>query len=490
VVGWLLNTLYLTAAVALVPWAVWRAVRRGKRFAGFWKKLTGALTESSTSERVIWFHAVSVGEVLQLRALIPRLMQLRPGRTILITTSTSAGHAVARQTFPDCRIDWFPFDLTFAVRRALGRVRPELVVLVELELWPNFIREASSAGVPLMMINGRMSERSYRGYRKLRPMIGPLLRRFSLLAMQTDLYAVRLLHLGADPERVQITGSIKFDGVMTDRQTPQLASLRESFQLNRPGRVFMAGSTHEPEERIVLDAFAVLQEEFPDLRLVIVPRHPERFDDVARLIASRGFTLLRRSAPQSSGSDDASGSRRGHRPPLSADEQGSTGRAVSGRGELRTYRGSRLAPATDAARAEASEAAGRPVCLLDTLGELTACWGLADVAFVGGSLTERGGQNMIEPAACGAAVIVGPNTHNFRDVVEGLSSQRAIRIIGDAGELVDAVRTLLRAPAEAAAQGAAAREFVLAQQGATERTVSLLMDLLPADGSARPAQAA
>ncbi len=431
--GWLLNLIYGLLIAALSPVLVWRAVRQGKYRQGWREKLLGQLPErfaESTDSPMrprVWLHAVSVGEVLQLRSIVARLKDERPDCDLLITTTTSTGHGVASEAFPNCDVAYFPLDFTWAVRSAIARVQPSLIVLVELELWPNLIRHAGAAGVPLVLVNGRMSQRSFRGYRRIRPLMRSLLRRFARLAVQTEEYASRLIELGAPRDHVTVTGSVKFDGVRTDRHTAETLAIRRAFGISDDQWVLIAGSTHDPEERVALETYVELQDEFPDLRLILVPRHAERFAEVARLVESSGLNLVRRSSQSSA---DA---------PLDT----------------------------------------RPVALLDTLGELSACWGLADVAFVGGSLTSRGGQNMIEPAGYGAAVVVGPNTHNFRDIVEGLQFRDGIRVIRQATELTDTVRELLRDTTTAQRQGKAAQAFVLTQQGATDRTLRLLTGLLP-----------
>lgn len=442
-IGWLLNLAYALLLTAASPILVWRAVMQGKYRRGGREKLFGLLPETAEGEQVIWLHAVSVGEVLQLRTIIPRLHSDRPQQTVLITTTTFTGHAVARESFPNCRIAYWPLDFTWAVKVALRRVRPVLVGLVELELWPNFIRETAAAGIPLMLINGRLSERSHRGYRRLRFLVQPLLSRFQALAVQTDEYASRLTDLGAPSNRLTVTGSVKFDGVQVDRHSEQTAELRSAFSITGGDIVLIAGSTHEPEETVALDAWQELQQELPNLRLILVPRHRERFDAVASVVESRGLPLIRRSQRKTS---------------------------TNAEGTSNSLRYS--------------------IGLLDTLGELSACWGLADVAFVGGSLTRRGGQNMIEPAAYGVPVIVGPNTWNFRDVVDGLRSVGGIRSINRGADLATAVRDLLTDPVAAAKQGAAARAFVLAQQGAAGRTLEIMGQLPPPKTLRQPRQAA
>lgn len=442
-IGWLLNLVYAALLIAVSPVLVWRMIVQGKYRDGWSEKFAGWLPISAEGEQVVWLHAVSVGEVLQLRTIVPRLRRESPHLTILITTTTVTGRAVACETYPDCRVAYCPLDFTWAVGNALRRVQPTMIGLVELELWPNLIRQASAAGVPLMLINGRMSERSYRGYRRVRPLIRALLRRFEVIAVQTQEYAERLIDLGAPAKRVHVTGSIKFDGVNVECIADQTQELRDAFGIDNTQRVFVAGSTHEPEEQIALNTWQQLLAEFPDLRLVLVPRHRERFDDVAALIETRGLAVRRRSSVSTS----------------------------------------RRSPATSTS--DNDDRSNTPtVCLLDTLGELSACWGLANVAFVGGSLTRRGGQNMIEPAALGVPVIVGPNTANFRDVVEGLQSVGGIEIVRSAADLPAAVRTLLTDENRSRRQCESARQFVLAQQGATDRTLELMGALI---GLAHPA---
>jgi 3-deoxy-D-manno-octulosonic-acid transferase len=430
----LLNLAYLLILLLAVPVLLYRRIVHGKYRDGWTEKLLGRLPVPDGNAPRVWFHAVSVGEVLQLETLVADLQRQRPDLDIVITTTTSTGLAVAKDKFPRCHVCYFPLDFSWAVRYAIARVRPDAVVLVELELWPNFIREVQRRGIPLLLVNGRISEQSFRGYRRLRFLMRPVLNCFRHLAVQSETYAQRLEQLGAPSERITVTGSIKFDGVQTDRDNPRTQELRRALGIGETERVFVAGSTHAPEEEFALDAWRQLHREFPHLRLVLVPRHKERFDEVARLVESRGLPLRRRSETNAEGGP-------------SFDSRLST--------------------------------LDSPVILLDTLGELSACWGLADVAFVGGSLTPRGGQNMIEPAAYGAAVLFGPNTRNFREVVERLLEGDAARVVRNGDELESQVRELLRNPAAAERLGRNAQRLVLAQQGATRRTLTLITHVLP-----------
>jgi 3-deoxy-D-manno-octulosonic-acid transferase len=418
---WLFNIVYGVLLLIASPVLLYRRVRHGKYRDGWSEKLWGRLPVRTSDRPCVWLHAVSVGEVLQLRSVMKLLVAHRPNWEFVITTTTRTGLDVARREFAEHTVCYCPLDFSWATRTALLRLRPTALVLVELELWPNLIATAKSLGVTVSLINGRLSPRSFRGYRRVRWLVGRLLRQFDLIAVQNAEYAQRFLSLGASTQSVAMTGSIKFDGVQLDRGNPQTAEIRRHFGLRDGETVFIAGSTQAPEESLALDTWQLLRDEFPSLRLILVPRHAERFDEVANLVASRGLPLRRRT-------DTATG---------------------------------HTSPET--------------VLLLDTLGELGACWGLADIAFVGGSLTRRGGQNMLEPAAYGAAVLFGPNTQNFRDIVEQLLSRRAALVVSSGCELTEAVRGFLRHPARGKALGDSAREFVASQQGAAAKTVDLLL---------------
>lgn len=421
---WILNLAYAALLLLVSPVLLYRRWVHGKYRDGWGEKFWGRLPERDGLRPCLWLHAVSVGEVLQIRPLLKQLAEQRPNWDFVITTTTRTGLDVAKKEFAQHTVCYCPLDFSWAVRRAIARLKPAGIVLVELELWPNLVLTAGRLGIPLALINGRVSEKSFRGYRRIRPLVARLLRCFDLLAVQNREYADRLLALGAPGDRMHVTGSIKFDGVQLDRSNLMTEELRSFFGLRNCERILIAGSTQSPEESFALDTWQSLRNEFPDLRLILVPRHKERFAEVAELVTSRGLSLQRRS--------------------LAAGQTGE-------------------------------------VLLLDTLGELGACWGLADIAFVGGSLTQRGGQNMLEPAAYGAAVLFGPNTWNFRDIVEQLLAHDAARVVRSAEELTAVVRAFLREPASAAEFGRRAMDFVATQQGATARTAELLRQLAVAD---------
>jgi len=318
-----------------------------------------------------------------------------------------------------------PLDFSWAVRAAVRRIRPNVLVLAELELWPNLVRAARRQGARVAVVNGRLSEHSFRGYRRIRPLVARLLSRVDLVAVQDETYAERFRRLGAPAGAVHVTGSMKYDGAQTDRNNPTTARLRRLAGIAHDDVVFLAGSTQEPEESLALAAYRRLSGAWPSLRLILVPRHPDRFEAVARVLDDSGVAWQRRTA---------------------LDRQ----------------------PPDPNAR----------VLLVDAMGELGAWWGTAQIAFVGGSLGKRGGQNMIEPAAYGAAVCFGPNTRNFRDIVATMLARRAAVVVHDGDQLTGFVRRCLEDPRRAAELGDRARALVSEQLGATERTLHLMAALM------------
>ena len=426
-----LDLIYLTLLAACGPWLALDALRKGKHREGWGEKLLGRAPRRVGEGPCLWFHAVSVGEVLLLRPMVEEIRRRRPGWEVVVSTTTKTGLAVARQTYPDLITFYAPLDFSWAVRRAIARVRPSALALVELELWPNLIRAAGRAGARVAIVNGRLSARSHRGYRAIRGPLGSTLRRLDSVSAQSAEYAGRFADIGVPSSRLRVTGSVKYDGLESDRGNPATASLRRALGIGPAEVAFVAGSTMEGEEAAALAAYRAAKVDHPGLRLILVPRHAERFDKVAAWLEGEGLPVHRRSRGPSAG--------------------------------------------------------GNPVVLVDTLGELSAVWGLAELAFVGGSLFPgRGGQNMMEPAAFGASVCFGPHTGNFREAVEGLLAVGGARRVADAAALAAALKADLADPEAAAARGEAGRAFVLAQRGATGRTFEAL-DALVGAGAAVPA---
>jgi 3-deoxy-D-manno-octulosonic-acid transferase len=420
-VKYVLNVVYLLLLVLLSPWLVYRAIGTGRYREGLGEKLLGRVPQRQGDRFCVWLHAVSVGEVNLLQPLVAELARQCPDWECVVSTTTRTGYELARRRFPHVTVFYCPLDFSWAVASAVRRIRPGLLVLAELELWPNLIRAAREQGAVVAVVNGRLSDRSFRGYRRLRWFMRGVVRQIDVIGAQTEEYARRFEELGAVPEAVHVTGSMKFDGALHDRSNPATVALRHLAGITQRDVVFLAGSTQAGEESAALDAYQQLAPEFPSLRLIIVPRHPDRFQAVAHLLDQRGVAWQRRS-------------------------------------DLEEHR------ADPQAR----------VLLVDTVGELSAWWGTADIAFVGGSFGTRGGQNMIEPAAFGAAVSFGPWTQNFRDVVSLLVGSDAACVVRDAAELTAFVRACLEDRDAARELGLRAQQLVLAQQGATRRTVDLL----------------
>jgi 3-deoxy-D-manno-octulosonic-acid transferase len=427
----LFNLLYLTALIAMAPRLVYQAVRHGKVRGGWNQKLFGRIDVAAKAKRRVWLHAVSVGEINLAAGLINRWHDAIPDGApeveFVISTSTVTGYELARRRFSADRVFYCPFDLTWAIGRTLRLVDPDLIVLVELEVWPNWIRMARLRNIPVAVVNGRLSDNSFRGYRRFDRILRPTFARLSLVAAQDETYADRFRQLGTPAAHVVVTGSTKFDDAPLSRQTAEVDRLRRlSGSDVGDNRIFLAGSTQAGEERIALAAFAQVADDHPNLRMILVPRHAERFDTVASEIESSGFQCRRRS-------------------------------------QLRETE---------------SPWQSRQVLLVDSIGELRHWWGLADVAFVGGSLGDRGGQNMLEPAGYGAAVCFGPNTRNFRDIVRDLLAGDAARVVTDSNSMARFLSEMLADPDRAESMGHAAQRLIRQHQGAGRRTVDLLASCL------------
>jgi 3-deoxy-D-manno-octulosonic-acid transferase len=423
--AYLLNAVYLLLLILASPWLVVQSLRTGKYRAGFGEKFLGLVPRRESDAKCVWLHAVSLGEVSLIGPLVAELKRRHPDFEIVISTTTLTGMALAQSRYGEHTVFYCPLDFTWAVRQAMARIRPDVLVLAELELWPNLIAAAKTRGARVMIANGRLSDRSFRGYGRLGPLARRVLGQVDAIAAQNATYAERFRGLGARDEGVCVTGSLKFDGAQTDRENAATTRLRELAGFAADDIVFLAGSTQDPEERLAIEAYRELAPRYPRLRLVIVPRHPERFEEVARLLASSGLIWEKRTQWKAAG-------------------------------------GSSIVR----------------VLLVDKVGELAAWWGTAAIAYVGGSMGERQGQNMIEPAAYGAAVSFGPKTRNFRDVVELLLEAQAATVVHDGAELTAFVRRCLDEPTFAAGLGDRAARVVASQLGATTRTADVLDHLL------------
>ena len=404
------------------PVYAWRGRRSGKYLRTFHARL-GNLPPDVRAERpgAIWIHAVSVGEVLAARVLIRPLRERLAGRTVFVSTTTVTGHEVARATLKDVDGLFFaPFDFSFAVRRVLAAIRPSLVVLVETEIWPNLIRESRRAGARVAIVNGRLSPRSFPRYRRIRAFLRPVLAGIDAFLMQAEPHADRARAIGAPAERVRVAGNLKFDAVPDVSRTQDLERVFAGVR----GPIFLAGSTVAGEEESVLAAYRSARAAVPGLRLVIAPRHPERFGEAGERIAEAGLRFARRSGLG----------------------EGSWG--------------------------------GEVVLLLDTLGDLAHAYTFATVVFVGGSLVPAGGPNVLEPAAAARAVVVGPHMENFQEIARAFLAEEALVQVASAEALGPALIHLLADPEARARLGTRARDVVERNRGAVARTVEALAELL------------
>ncbi len=424
------QVLFTVGFAVLVPGHVVRMIRRGGYRCRFGERLAryrpDVLAELRAADRRVWVHAVSVGEMQVAMNVIAEWRRREPVRRFVISTTTPTGRSVAeRRMVPGDTVLYSPVDFPWVIRRALNTARPEALVLCESELWPNWIRAVCSRGRPVVVVNGRLSDRSFPRYRRwARPMTLRVLPMLRHVCAQSAEDRRRFIELGASPDRVEVVGSAKYDATPPDPAATD-AIRRELIAAGFPADAvwLVGGSTWPGEEVALLGTFRECRQREPRLRLILVPRHAERGAALAAKIQRLGFSLYRRS------------------------------------------NGSRSAGAPD-------------VALFDTTGELGAVYGLADVVFVGKSLTARGGQNPIEPALCGRPIVCGPHMENFRAILEDFSEQNAIRIVADSVELSRGVAEWLADPSARKAAGERALEVVRQKAGAIRRTVDALQHIL------------
>jgi 3-deoxy-D-manno-octulosonic-acid transferase len=423
------NALYALALTLLSPMILYRMIRHGRYRRGIAEKLFGLSRSRADQLRggrvCIWIHAVSVGEANLLPSIVQRLKQESPDHQIVVSTSTDTGYDVAVKHFGADHVFFCPLDFTWAVRRTLRSLAPAHLVLAELELWPNLIRIARERDSDVMVINGRLSERSAARYQQFGFFTQSTFARLCWVGCQDEASRDRFAACGTPQDRLCVTGSLKFDDAPTSRETPEVQACAQWAGLDPWHRVWVVGSTQEGEEKMALEIYQSLRVDHPELRLILVPRHKERFAEVAALVSKAGLKVHRRSQDKS----------------LYDDQWNSD-----------------------------------TVILVDTIGELRNWWGVGQIATVGGSFGNRGGQNMLEPAGYGCAVSFGPNTRNFEQIANRLIEQGgAIRVDGVQQLQAFVQRCLTDIPA-ADSLGRSARETVLSQRGAVRQTVAELCD--------------
>ena len=428
------NVLFVIGFTLLLPRFFWRMWRRGGYRQGFFQRLAvygRPLSGQLRSRRRIWIHAVSVGEVYVAARFMEELRRRRPGTAFVLTTTTSTGHKIAGGVLkPDDVLLYFPVDVPPVIRRVHRLVNPEAVVLTECELWPNMIREARRRQIPVFLINGRISDRSYRGYRLVRAFFRRTVAMVDRLFVQTAADADRLIRLGAEKGRVEVLGSAKYDVAQSDPAGEAWADrLLQSLGVKADAPVMVGGSTWPGEEMILVDIAGKLRADQPGVLLVLVPRHAERGDAVAAELRERGVRFVRRS------------------------EMGQPGFRADSPPE---------------------------VLLVDTTGELKNFYARATAIFVGKSLTQHGGQNVIEPALYGRPVVVGPNMENFAGVMADFLEAEAMVQVRDAAELGSALARLLRDPSLGTQIGQRARQVVEKKRGSVAATVDRILPRLSA----------
>jgi len=424
------------------PWWLLQMLRHGK-YRGGWRERLGAVPErlhEASEQPTIWIHAVSVGEVLAVSRMVEELHARLPGWRVVVSTTTDTGQQLARQRFGESNVFYFPLDLSWAVKAYLRVLRPRLLVLAESEFWPNLLHQAHEMGVPVAVVNARVSDRSLPRYLRFRGLLRPVMRNVDVFLAQSEEDARRLVEMGAPAERVQVGGNLKFE-VKPPATTPFVQAFVAALQNANIGPVLVAGSTLEGEEGWMLGCFEAVVNRYPEALLVLAPRHPERFEWVADMMKWRH----ERECP------DMPWQRRSE------------------------WNGERL------------PAGG--IFFLDTIGELASLYQFADLAFVGGSLIPKGGHNVLEAAQFGLPILVGPYTENFRDIIGIFQRAQALCVV-ETETLAPTLLELLGDDAKREQMGNRAFQVMQAQQGATERTVEALISLLSRSSASAPRVAA
>jgi len=423
----LARLLYTLLIYLCLPLILLRLLWRGSRAPAYrqrWAERFGFVERLADARQVIWVHAVSVGETIAAAPMIRRLQQQYPESTLLVTTMTPTGSEQVKKIFGDSVEHCYaPYDLPDAIARFLSRTHPVLLVIMETELWPNLIHACYRRAIPVVLANARLSAKSAAGYAKVSALAGPMLGELAVVAAQTKDDGERFLQLGVDDDGLEVTGNIKFDLQLDDTLRRKAATIKQQWQGADKRPVWLAASTHRGEDEIILEAFRQVLAHRPDVLLVLVPRHPERFDEVAALCSDAGYCMRRRSEG--------------------------------------------LAHDMSALESKVQ------VVLGDTMGELLGFCGASDITFVGGSLVDVGGHNLIEPAAWGVPVLSGPHVFNFTEVSRLLSEAGGLAICASAAELAEQVVTLLADPERYQQMSDAALAVTEANRGALDRLIAL-----------------
>lgn len=427
----LIDFAYLFAALAVSPMILYRMARQ-RRYRIGWGNRLGRIRRKNPDKKCIWIHAVSVGEVNAARTIIDELRNKFPDFEIVVSTTTDTGYARANAIFGDSMtVIFFPLDFSWIMRQAFERINPAVCLLMELEVWPNFVHIAKGLNIPVVVVNGRISDRSFSRYKLIRPIAKKIFRQISLILAQTDEYAGRFREISSLDSEVIVTGSLKYDTAVTAEKVEGADAVKAQLGIGDE-KLWVAGGTGIDEEKILLDVYRNLKQndKFGDLRLVIVPRKPERFDEVGQLIEQSGMSLIRYSRVKAGTS-------------LSTDNK-------------------------------------QAVILGDTMGDLRKFYSLATIIFVGRSLVPMGGSDMMEAAALGKCTMFGPHAFNFKQAVDALLAGGGAIMVKDGDELQGAMERCLLEPGFAQTIANNGRSVIRKNQGATKKTIEQISKFLRA----------
>lgn len=407
-------------SIILSPLILIAFAAKPKFRAGFSQKL-GCYKKVNDSRQCIWFHAVSVGEVNAIECLVKKLKKNCPQERIIITTVTATGNQVAKSKFKEItdEIYYFPYDFTFSVKSAIKALKPKAIIIAETEIWPNFSRIAKEKNIPLMIVNGRISPNSHKGYKKFRFFFEKILKNYTLILMQSESDMKRIVDIGADPEITEVMGNLKYDiDFLVDESITE--EYKKIFGIKNE-RILIAGSTHQGEDKIILNIFSKLKIEFPDIKLIIAPRHPERNDDVLKLISATGMAFGLRSSHCSFQVND--------------------------------------------------------IIMLDTMGELSKAYAACHIAFIGGSFSGTGGHNPLEPAIYRVPVVSGPTVYNFKDIYKYLTATGAAKIASTENELYKNIWELLADEQNYSQAQSACSTVFESNKGALDYVINKLLNM-------------
>ena len=425
------DSIYLTASVLGAPYILFKMLTSERHRSGLYQRF-GIVSERASKKPGIWIHGASVGEIITAKSIVDKIDREFPEWETFISTTTNTGYSVAKQNFSGKPIFYFPVDLSWITRKVLRRIRPSCIILIELEIWPNFLVSVYEENIPLIIVNGRISNKSFKAYRIISRISGAfynsLTNKMNTYCARTELDAQRFRDLGISSEQVFVTGTMKYDNTPIHINENSKNELADLFRIKDNDLILIGGSTHEGEEEILLRIFERLSKTYPNLRLIIAPRHIERTRDVSRLIEKKGFTPVLKTSVDSSNY---------------------------------SWQNSK-----------------KEIILIDTVGDLEKIYALSDYVFVGKSLVPSGGQNMMEPAGLGKPVIFGPHVFNFKEEVDMLLRNDAAKMVETEDELCEAIEFFIKNPEAAKEMGLRAQGVVSEKRGATEKNMDIIREIL------------